>query len=384
MSGAPSGLRIGIVCYPTYGGSGVLATELGRHLARRGHVVHCISSERPRRLIDAEGVHFHPVRTREYPVFPHAPYSLALCSTIVQIARQEGLDLIHAHYAVPHATSAWMAREIVPELKVVTTLHGTDITLVGSDESYLPITRHSIEVSDAVTVPSAWLRDETWRRFDLEEASTPIQVVPNFIDTDLHAPNGPERPALTALFGEELGAEPVLAHVSNFRPVKRVDRVIEVFRRVARGRACRLVLIGDGPDREAARRQVEEAGLTSRVRFAGAIPAIHELVRECSVFVLASETESFGLAAAEALACGVPVVAFAVGGLPEVIRAGKTGLLSPAGDVAAMAKAVAGLLDDPEAREGMAKAGREDAVARFRPDPIVDIWEKVYGNALER
>jgi N-acetyl-alpha-D-glucosaminyl L-malate synthase BshA len=377
-------VRIGIVCYPTYGGSGVLATELGRHLARRGHAVHCISSERPRRLGLADGVRFHAVRTREYPVFPHAPYGLALCSAIVQIARQEGLDLVHAHYAVPHATSAWMAREIVPDLKVVTTLHGTDITLVGSDASYLPITRHSIEVSDAVTVPSAWLRDETWRRFELDPNRTPIEVIPNFIDTDLHAPaTTTDRPVLRALFGEALDGVPVVAHVSNFRPVKRVDRVVEVFRRVAERRDCRLVLVGDGPDEGDVRRRVAEAGLENRVRFVGAVPAVHALLRECTAFLLPSETESFGLAAAEALACGVPVVAFAVGGLPEVIRTGETGLLVRPGDLDGMAAALGRILDDPEASATMGAAARVDAVARFRPDPIVAMWEAVYARVVD-
>ncbi|MEZ4323093.1 MAG: N-acetyl-alpha-D-glucosaminyl L-malate synthase BshA [Myxococcota bacterium] len=379
-------LSIGITCYPTFGGSGVLATELGMRLAHRGHRVHFICTDLPRRLDpDLPNIEFHRVESRDYPVFPHTPYSLALASKMVDVANHAGLDLIHAHYAVPHATSAWMAREIVPSLKIVTTLHGTDITLVGSDPSYLPITRHSMVKSDALTAPSAALRDDTYARFGLDPELTPIEVIPNFIDTDEHTPlEGSDRPALMALFGPDLAGAPVIAHVSNFRPVKRVDRVIEIFARIVETRPCGLLLVGDGPERAAAEARVAEAGLSSVVRFVGALRNHQALLRECAVFLLPSETESFGLAALEALACGVPVVASAVGGLPEVVQDGLTGILCAPDDTSAMARATAALLHNPDRRGRMGREGREDAIARFRVDPLVDRYEAVYRRLLDR
>mgnify|MGYP003887038185 CR=1 FL=1 len=234
-------LRIGICCYPTYGGSGVLATELGMALGRRGHQVHFICSQRPQRLAEgADNVHFHAVEARDYPVFPHTPYTLALCSTIVSVAQATGLDLVHAHYAVPHATSAWMAQQVSGGFRLITTLHGTDITLVGSHPSYLPITRHSMVHSQRLTTPSQWLRDETVARFGLDPAT--IEVVPNFVDTEALHP-GTDRRALVRYIPDLADDEPVVVHVSNLRPVKRIDRVIEVFDRVATGRRARLLVV---------------------------------------------------------------------------------------------------------------------------------------------
>jgi N-acetyl-alpha-D-glucosaminyl L-malate synthase BshA len=363
-------MRIGIVCYPTFGGSGIIATEIGLGMARRGHEVHFVTTGRPARLEDLPGVHLHPVQPRDYPVFPTVPYSLALASKLVDVTRTHGLDLVHAHYAVPHATAAWMAREVLGgDLPLITTLHGTDITLVGSDPTYLPITRHSIAASDRLTSPSRFLADETHARFDLDPTRNPIQVLPNFVDTERFRPGEGDR--LAGLFGEP---GPTLVHVSNFRALKRVDRVVDILDR--QEPSARLLLIGDGPERAGILAQVERRGLTDRVRWLGEVEGFADLLREADVFVLPSETESFGLAALEALASGVPVVASDVGGLPEVVRHGETGFLEA--DVAAMATRVAEILADPDRRHGMRTAAREDVERRFRRDPMIEAYADVY------
>ena len=373
-------LRIGICCYPTYGGSGVLATELGMALGRRGHQVHFICSQRPQRLAEgADNVHFHAVEARDYPVFPHTPYTLALCSTIVSVAQATGLDLVHAHYAVPHATSAWMAQQVSGGFRLITTLHGTDITLVGSHPSYLPITRHSMVHSQRLTTPSQWLRDETVARFGLDPAT--IEVVPNFVDTEALHP-GTDRRALVRYIPDLADDEPVVVHVSNLRPVKRIDRVIEVFDRVATGRRARLLVVGDGPERARAEAMVAERGRQQQVVFVGNLAALAEVLRACTVFLLPSETESFGLAAAEALASGVPVVAARVGGLPEVVRHGTTGFLEPGDDLEALARRVGQLLDDGALRRRMGEAARASVVERFRMGPVVDRYERLYRDVL--
>jgi len=369
-------LRIGICCYATYGGSGVLATELGMAMGRRGHQVHFLGADRPQRLVEgAPNVHFHAVKPATYPVFDHPQYTLALASAIVAVAKGPGLDLVHAHYAVPHATSAWMAKEMVGSFRLVTTLHGTDITLVGSDPSYLPITRHSMVKSDLLTTPSEWLRQETAARFDLPAG--PIEVVPNFVDTDALHPGG-DRAVLRSYFPDLGDDEPVVVHVSNLRPVKQVSQVVDVFAAVAGGRSARLLVVGDGPDRAMAEARVEQAGLSQRVHFAGNVRHLEPVLRACAVFVLPSQTESFGLAAAEALASGVPVVASRVGGLPEVVRHGETGFLEALDDVGAMSGRVAQLLDDEGLRLRMGEAARADVVARFRAQPVVDRYEALY------
>jgi glycosyltransferase involved in cell wall biosynthesis len=403
MSGAP--LRIGITCNPTAGGSGIVATGIGLEMARRGHHVHFVCTDLPRRLpaLLPDRVRFHPVRAREYPVFPTVPYSLALASMLVAVTRAEGLDIIHAHYAVPHATSAWMAREVLGDGApwIVTTLHGTDITLVGSDDSYLPITRHSILKSDALTAPSASLRVDTYARLGLDPASVPIEVVPNFVDTERFHP-GFRRGAPPPGFrrgapppGSRRGAPPpgfrrgapppgsgevapVIVHASNFRPVKRIADVVRIFARVAADRPARLLLIGDGPDRPAAEAQIAALGLTDRVRLVGEQDDVSALLRGCAAFLLPSERESFGLAALEALASGVPVVASAVGGLPEVVLDGETGFLCAPDDLEGMAARVGALLDDPGLRRTLGAAARADAVARFRLEPTVDRYEALY------
>jgi N-acetyl-alpha-D-glucosaminyl L-malate synthase BshA len=395
LSGERAGpLSIGITCYPSVGGSGIIATEVGLAMAARGHRVHFITNEVPARLdarnavgpvpaegyLLAENVWFHPVVARDYPVFPNPPYALALASSMVSVATAQNLDVLHVHYAIPHATSAWMAGEVLgpKRPRIITTLHGTDITLVGADPSYLPITRHSVLKSDAVTAPSNFLRDETWSRLNLSPAEVPIEVIANFVDVMRFRPLAPgaERTHLCRIFGSEVADLPVLVHVSNFRAVKRVPDVVRAFAKVVAQRPARLLLIGEGPERPAVAALVAELGLSDRVRMLDTTDDLEGVLRECSVFVLPSETESFGLAALEALASGVPVVASNVGGLPEVLRP-ETGTLVPLGDVSALAAAVLDLLSDsrlPAAR----LAARADVMARFRHEPLTAQYEALY------
>jgi L-malate glycosyltransferase len=368
-------MHIGITCFPTFGGSGIIATEIGLELARRGHRVHFICAKLPWRLDESvANVVFHEVESRDYPLFDQSPYTLALTSKMVQVASVEKLDLLHVHYAIPHAASAYLARQILAQsgrpLKVVTTLHGTDITVVGSDRSFLPITRFAIEQSDAVTVPSHDLRRATYRLLGVDPA-TAIEVIPNFVDTDAYvpAPRPPGRPRL-------------LVHNSNFRPLKRVDDVVRIFAATRKRIACQLVLIGDGPERSRIERLVHELDLAGEVRFVGKQLHFVEILQACDVFLLPSETESFGLAALEALSCGVPVVASQVGGLPEVVRDGENGFLLPLGDVEGMAAASARILGDDLLHARLSRAARATAVGRFQRDPMVGLYEACYRRVL--
>lgn len=390
-------IRIGIVCYPTFGGSGVIATEIGLGMARRGHEVHVFAYDRPARLTEpaptgadapfdtatrvGDGtLTFHKVEVIDYPVFHQPPYALALASRLVDVSIHHGLDLIHVHYAVPHATSAFLAREILASCdahqraipKILTTLHGTDITLVGSDPTYRPITRVSILKSDAVTTPSEHLRDETHRRFELHQL--PIEVIPNFVDPERFVP----RPPASATTPAPSHGPPTLIHVSNFRAVKRIDDLVSIFERVARATDARLVLVGDGPELGPAERRLRALGLRDRVVLHGHRHEVADLLAQADVFVLPSSQESFGVAALEAMACGLPVVASAVGGLPEVIDHGETGLLAPVGDVDAFAAAILDLIAHPERARGMGAAAREVARARFSMDAALDRYEDLY------
>lgn len=373
-------MRIGITCYPTFGGSGAVATELGLELARRGHEVHFISYASPFRLRGfAERVTVHEVSQFEYPLFEQSsPYALALAVKQHEVALREQLDVMHVHYAIPHAATAWMAREMlkpVHDLKIVTTLHGTDITLVGQDPSYFAITRFSIEHSDAVTAVSAYLRDETYRAFG--RASRGITVIPNFISpAEYHPPkNGGCRDALAPRDHR------VLIHVSNFRPVKRVVDVVRTFAGVRQAIPATLVLVGDGPDRDAAETEVDRLGVSKDVRFVGKVDRVSELLRGADLFLLASSTESFGLAALEAMACGVPVVATAVGGVPEVVVDGETGFLVPAGDVEAMIERALRVLRDAGLHERQSHAAAARALT-FSAESIVPRYEQVYASVL--
>lgn len=368
-----SALSVGITCYHTFGGSGIIATEIGLELARRGHRVHFICAEPPARLAAATpNVFFHAVALRDYPLLLEGQYPLALASRMVDVALHEGLDLFHVHYAVPHATSAYLARQILGARapRLVTTLHGTDITLVGNDRSYLPITRFSIERSDGVTAPSQYLARATRENFSLDRA---IEVIPNFVDTERFAPS-PRRRAP--------GAPALLVHGSNFRTLKRVDDVVEIFARVRRRRPARLALVGDGPERPRVEAELGARGLLADVELLGERLDFVSVLQAADVFLLPSETESFGLAALEALSCGVPVVASRVGGLPEVVRDGEDGFLFAVGDVEAMAAAAARLCDDTALRRTMGEAARAGAVARFSRGPMVTRYEACYERVL--
>jgi L-malate glycosyltransferase len=370
-------LRVGVVCFSTFGGSGVIAAEIATSLAGRGHAVHVFSDDVPGRLDPTRpNITFHPVVPRAYPPLTHTLYPLALTSKIVEVSRREPLDLIHAHYALPHATSAYLARALLATEtpgalpKLITTLHGTDITLVGSDPSFLPLTRFSILASDAVTTPSAWLAAATQEKLDVPR-DFPIDVVPNFVDTDRFSPGA----AVST-------TTPTLVHVSNFRPLKRVDDVVHIFARVRAARPVRLRMVGDGPERPRIEAQIAALGLTSDVEFLGERIDLPTVLRGAAAFLLPSETESFGLAALEAMACGLPVVASAVGGLPEVILDGETGFLRPVGDVDAMAVCSGRLLDDQPLRQRMAVASRHRAETQFRVEPAVDRYLAVYRRVL--
>jgi N-acetyl-alpha-D-glucosaminyl L-malate synthase BshA len=369
-------MQIGITCYPTFGGSGVVATELGHELARRGHSVHFITYALPSRLnVFAERVAYHEVSVPSYPLFQYAPYDLALATRMADVALHEGLDVLHVHYAIPHAISALLAREMLEtrRIGVVTTLHGTDITIVGQDRSYLPVTRFGIERSDAVTAVSEHLRSVTLEVFQPRKE---IEVIPNFIDKDrwVPAPEGSSR--CFARDGKKL-----LLHVSNFRPVKRVLDVVEVFERISRRVPATLLMIGDGPDRPAAEALCREKGLAGSALFLGNMPALEEVMPSADLYLLPSNSESFGLSALEAQACGVPVLGYAVGGLPEVVQHGVTGFLREVGDVEGLAEdGAALLLDGPRAR-AMKRASRERAVSLFEADAMVarylDLYERV-------
>jgi N-acetyl-alpha-D-glucosaminyl L-malate synthase BshA len=379
-------LRVGIACFSTFGGSGVVASEIALSLAAGGHTVHVFSDERPGRLVEANGrVQFHGVELRAYPQLKDSPYALALTSKIVGVARRDGLDVVHAHYAIPHAISAYLARQVLAEGAVappaiVTTLHGTDITLVGSDPSFLPLTRFSILQSDAVTTPSAWLAEATHQLLGVPRDRA-IEVIPNFVDTARFAP----APAGAAGAARPPDRRRVLIHVSNFRPLKRIGDVIAIFAEARRRLPAAppvLWLVGDGPDRESIQKQVADLGLTAHVQFLGERIDLPGLLRQADLFLLPSESESFGLAALEAMACAVPVVGARVGGIPEVVTDGETGLLAPVGDVAAMAAQVVRLLGDDALRDRFAHAARARAATVFPLQPTVARYEALYRRLL--
>jgi N-acetyl-alpha-D-glucosaminyl L-malate synthase BshA len=385
-------LRIGIACFPTVGGSGVVASELATHLGRRGHQVHVFSSKVPFRLARGEPrVEVHVVDPQRRPPLENDAYSHALAGAMAEVAVTSGLDVLHVHYALPHAPSALAARQIVRAggrraPRLVTTLHGTDVTNVGEDPALRTVTRHAVLASDVVTTPSAWLREAALENLELP-AGTRIEVVPNFVDLEAFHPS-PDRPDLRALFPRERWEGPerpgVLLHASNFRRLKRVGDAVTALAEVVRTRPAVLVLVGDGPERASIEALAVSLGLAGRVAFLGERPELGTLFSQADLFLLPSDQESFGLAALEALASGVPVVASRVGGLPEVVIAGTTGLLVPPHAPQALAAAVLGLLDDEPRRTAMGRAAREDAASRFRPEPVVDRYEAIYREVAER
>lgn len=374
-------MKIGIVCHPTYGGSGALATELGRCLAERRHCVHIISHAMPFRLpMNAgERVFFHEVPVVDYPVMAQPYYALNLAVKIMQVAEEARLDLVHAHYAVPHAVSALLARQMLEQqrpLPLVTTLHGTDITLVGNAPAYKPIVRHSIDRSDAVTAVSHWLRDETVREFS---PALEIEVIHNFVCPRRFRPRPPDPQARRRLAED---GEKILMHISNFRPVKRLGDVVEVFVRVARQMPARLILIGDGPDREVARTVAQCNGVADRVLFLGKQLEIETLLPLADLFLFPSDHESFGLAPVEAMACEVPVIASRSGGITEVIEHGATGFLIPVGEVDAMAATALEILRDPPRARAMGQAARRTVIEHFSPEVIVPRYIALYERTL--
>jgi len=371
-------MKIGITCYPTFGGSGVVATELGLALAKRGDDVHFISYALPSRLnILHERVHFHEVTVTAYPLFdPYPPYTLALATKMAEVAAYEKLEVLHVHYAIPHAISAYLAKQILlSRLKVITTLHGTDITLVGRDESYLPITKFGIEVSDGVTAVSEWLKEETATHFHTEKS---IDVIPNFVDGARFRRNPS---AFCNMFGSGPG-EKLVCHVSNFRPVKRIMDVIQVFEKTVKTVKSRLVMIGDGPDRSRAEAYCRQHRIHDRVFFLGNVPNLEEILGACDLFLLPSETESFGMAALEAMASEVPVIASLAGGLPEVVSDGESGYLVPVGDVDGMAARAIEILSNDDLRVRMGRRARELALDRFEEGKIVPRYREMYERVI--
>ncbi len=378
-------MRIGITCYPTYGGSGVVATELGIELAALGHEVHFISYSQPFRLSGRDdGIFYHEVPVSSYPLFEFPPYDLALASRMAEVAELYSLDLLHVHYAIPHSVSALLARQMLAtrgrRLPFVTTLHGTDITLVGLDRSYLPITRHAILESDGVTSISQYLRQETITKFDI---ARPIQTIPNFVNCDVYMPINEDAQRNQARKRFAMAGEALLIHLSNFRLVKRVPDVIRIFAGIARQIPAQLVLIGDGPDRSAAEWLVHDLGIQCQVHFLGKQERVHELLALADLLLMPSELESFGLAALEAMACKVPSIATRVGGVPELIDDGETGLLFPVGDVNAMATAAVALLTDQPRLATMRDAARRTAQKRFCASLVVPQYVKFYEQVLE-
>jgi len=371
-------MKIGITCYPTYGGSGVVATELGIELAARGHEIHFITYSQPFRLTGREAnIRYHEVPVSNYPLFEYPPYDLALATRMAEVAEFYSLDLLHVHYAIPHSVSALLARQMLAargrHLPFITTLHGTDITLVGLDRSYLPITKFGIAESDGVTAISSYLRDRTYEAFDITRE---IEVIRNFVNCDFYVRN----PELVAQQRPRYAAadEKILVHLSNFRPVKRVTDIVEIFARVAPVVPSRLLLIGDGPDRSAAEFLALKLGVADRVDFLGKQENVNELLALADVMVMPSEMESFGLAALEAMACCVPTIATRVGGVPELIEHQHNGLLYEVGDIDGMAAGALSLLTDPERLETMSCAARKTAQDKFCATRIIPQYEAYY------
>jgi N-acetyl-alpha-D-glucosaminyl L-malate synthase BshA len=383
-------MNIGILCYPTYGGSGVVATELGKALAERGHQVHFISYSVPMRLQFSENIYFHKVEMSSYPLFDFPLYSIALASKIVEVAKFNGLDLVHAHYAIPHATSAYLAKEIINQeqrpnknhntnLKIITTLHGTDITLIGLEISFLPTMKFSIEKSDGVTAVSTFLKVKTESQYNINKH---IEVIPNFIDLEKYKRlDNKETQCLKEKIAKN--GEKILVHTSNFRPLKRVEDCIRIFNEVRKKVPSKLLLIGDGPDRSACEYLAKYLGIHEDVTFYGNLESFVEILSIADLFLMPSQSESFGLSALEAMACGVPVVSSNTGGLPELNLHGETGYIAESGDIKKMAEYTIELLENKNKYKIFAENARERSAALFSADKIVTQYEKYYEKVLK-
>jgi L-malate glycosyltransferase len=373
-------IKIGIVCYPTFGGSGVVATELGKALAKEGHKVHFITYSQPSRLdFLNENLFYHEVNIRSYPLFEYAPYELALASKMVDVVKNERLDLLHVHYAIPHASAAYMAKQILKtkgiEIPVVTTLHGTDITLVGKDSSYEPVVTFSINASDGVTAVSEDLRKETYQYFKIEKE---IEVIPNFIDLEKFKKQKKDH------FKRAIcpNGEVLVVHTSNFRKVKRVGDVINIFANIHKVVPAKLLMIGDGPERVRAEVQCRELGICDDVRFLGKLEAVEEVLSVADLFLMPSEKESFGLAALEAMACEVPVISSNTGGIPELNVNGETGFMSAIGDVEDMTRNALHILDSnnlPRFKTNALKRAKEFDISKILP-----LYESYYQQVIDK
>lgn len=376
-------MKIGMVCYPTYGGSGVVATELGRELATRGHEVHFISYARPVRLSNfVQNIYFHEVEMNSYPLFKHQSYGLSLTSTILEVLEYEQLDIIHGHYAIPHAVSAYLAKQILQkrgaDVKILTTLHGTDITLVGLEPSFLPLVKFSIEESDGVTAVSEFLKQKTLANYHIDKE---IEVIYNFIDTERF------KPVDSDTFRQRIApnGEKILMHTSNFRPVKRVPDTIQILKLVKeQGLAAKLVLIGDGPDRYECERLARESGLQKDVTFLGKQDCLTELLSAADIFLMPSQSESFGLAALEAMACGVPIVSSSAGGLPELNIHNQTGFIAELGDTGKIAKYAAELLTNEKKYAAFSENCRRRALEQFDTQLVVPKYIAYYERILSQ
>ncbi|MEM7167521.1 MAG: N-acetyl-alpha-D-glucosaminyl L-malate synthase BshA [Planctomycetota bacterium] len=372
-------MKIAIACHPTFGGSGVVASELGMELAKRDHDVHFVSYQPPFRVDQHhDRVHVHEVEVTSYPLFKYPPYALALATKLMEVVRANDVHLLHAHYAIPHSISALLARQMCRDcnLRVITTLHGTDITLVGADHSFYEVTRYGIEESDAVTAVSDDLAAETRREFGIEK---PIHVVPNFIDPDVYSPTR-RNEALRQSY--VTGDEALMIHVSNFRPVKRPIDVVRIFSLVAKDVPARLLMVGTGPELAAAKEEAARLEVCDRVIFAGAVVGVAELLASSDLLLLPSDSESFGLAALEAMACGTPVVGTCTGGLPEVVEDGASGALEPVGDVQAMAMRAVEILGNQQLLRQMGEAARQRAVTKFPASRVVEQYVQIYEEVL--
>jgi L-malate glycosyltransferase len=375
-------MKIAIVCYPTFGGSGVVATELGLELSRRGHEIHFITYRQPVRLANlTPNVHYHEVNVPEYPLFHYQPYELALSSKLVDMVKLYGIELMHVHYAIPHAYAGYMAKQMLKnqgiKIPMITTLHGTDITLVGNHPHYKPAVTFSIDKSDAVTSVSKSLKDDTLKLFDIKNE---IIVIPNFIETSKQT-SALEAVCFRSVIAKE--NERVVTHISNFREVKRIPDVIKTFYQIQKEIPSKLMMVGDGPEKEHAENLCFELGISDKVIFFGNSHEIDKILSYSDLFLLPSETESFGLAALEAMACGVPVISSNTGGLPEVNKNGFSGFLSNVGDVDAMAQNALKILRDDTILKQYKKNAFEVA-QQFNIDKIVPIYEKLYQKVLNK